>query len=129
MPPLTPHLFVEDMQRSIAFYRDVLGFEVRRAEPEVAPTFASLQRADSSLMLSPFGETFGNWKVADVAEQRRGQLGPVSFYIEGADLEADYQRVLDAGATVVDPLAARPWGQREFTVADPDGFLWAIWKV
>ena len=129
MLQLTPHLFVEDMQRSIAFYRDILGFEVRRAEPEAAPTFASLARGDSLLMLSPFGESFGDWKVADVAEHRRGQLGPVSFYIEGGDLEADYQRVLDAGTNIVDPLAARAWGQREFTLADPDGFLWAIWKV
>ena len=55
------------MQRSIAFYRDILGFEVRRAEPEAAPTFASLARGDSLLMLSPFGESFGDWKVADVA--------------------------------------------------------------
>ena len=129
MSGLTPHLWVEDMQRSIAFYRDVLGFTVRRAEPAGAPTFASLEHPSASLMLSPYDELFGGWPTAIEAGKRRGQGGAVSFYIEGGDIQADYDRVVAAGATVVDPLGPRPWGQVEFTIADPDGFWWGVWKV
>lgn len=130
MSSVTPHLWVEDMQRSIAFYRDVLGFTVRRAEPAEAPTFASLERGGHALMLSPFDEPFGSWKMVPLAGKRRGAPGAVSFYIEaGDDIAGEEQRALAAGATVVDPLAEKPWGQREFTVADPDGFWWAVWKV
>ena len=44
MDALSPHFWVKDMHASIAFYRDVLGFEVRRAEPAESPTFAALTR-------------------------------------------------------------------------------------
>ena len=30
---------------------------------------------------------------------------------------------------VVDPLADRPWGQAEFTVADPDGHWLTFWRT
>jgi uncharacterized glyoxalase superfamily protein PhnB len=129
MSTLTPHLWVEDMKRSIAFYKDVLGFEVRRAEPADSPTFASLVRGESSLMLSPHNEAPEEWGMVLEAGKRRGDGGPVSFYIEAADIEAEYEKAKQAGAVIVDPLAAKPWGQREFTLADPDGFWWALWKV
>ena len=128
MSSLTPHLWVTDMQRSMAFYRDVLGFEVRRAEPAEAPTFASLQRGENALMLSPFDETFEDWRMVALVKERRDSPGAVSFYIEaGDDISAESRRAEAAGA-VVDPLAERPCGQREFTVADPDGFWWAVWN-
>ncbi len=130
MPNLTPHLFVEDLQRSIAFYRDVMRFEVTRAEPADNPTFASLKRGESTLMLSPFGESFEGWKMAEEADKRRGAGGPVSFYIEAVEPLADeYARAQAAGAAIVDPLSARPWGQTEFTMSDPDGFWWAVWTA
>jgi uncharacterized glyoxalase superfamily protein PhnB len=59
---------------------------------------------------------------------RRGQGGAVSFYIEAGDLQAEYERATAAGATIVDPIGERPWGQSEFVLADPDGFWWAVWK-
>jgi uncharacterized glyoxalase superfamily protein PhnB len=117
------------MHRSISFYKDAMGFTLQRAEPADAPTFASLERGDVSVMLSPFGAMAEEWAMVGLAGNRRGAGGPVSFYIEAADIEAAYQQAQDGGATVVDPLAARPWGQREFTVADPDGFWWAVWQV
>ena len=130
MSTLTPHLFVEDIQRSIAFYRDVMDFEVTRAEPADNPTFASLKRGDSGLMLSPYGESFDGWKMVRDARERRGTGGAISLYIECVEsLEAEYARAQAAGATIIDPLAARPWGQTEFTMADPDGFWWAVWSA
>lgn len=130
MSDISPHLWIADMERSIAFYRDVLGFEVQRVQPETAPTFASLRRGGVGLMLSTFDESFDGWKMVPAAQKRRGQGGAVSFYIEaGEDIEAEQRRATDANANIVDALAARPWGQREYTVADPDGFWWAVWKA
>ena len=130
MSSLTPHFFVEDLQRSIAFYPDVMRFEVTRAEPVENPTFASLQRGDSGLMLSPFGESFEGWILAGEAQKRCGAGGPVSLYIEAVDsLEDECARAQAAGAQILDPIQVRPWGQTEFTMADPDGFWWAVWKA
>ena len=129
MPPLTPHLFVADMAASIAFYRDGMGFEVTRAEPPENPTYASLQRGDSQIMLSPFGADFEGWVLGAAARERRGQGGAISLYIEGRDLPAEQERAIAHGGTLVDPLRPRPWGQDEFTIADPNGFWWSVWRA
>ena len=129
MHNLTPHLFVADMPASIAFYRDVLSFTVNRAHPEEAPTFASLERPGANLMLSPYEGAFEDWAMMAAARGRRGQGGAVSFYIESSDVDREFAHVQECGATIVDALVTQPWGQREFTVADPDGFWWAIWQV
>jgi uncharacterized glyoxalase superfamily protein PhnB len=126
---IAPHLWVEDMNRSIAFYVEAAGFDVQRVEPLDQPTFASLKRGDAGLMLSTFGESFDGWAMVDEVQRRRHQAGAVSFYIEAGDIEAEFERAKAAGAYIVDPLANRAWGQREFTMRDPDGFWWAVWKA
>ena len=126
---ITPHLWVEDMNRSIEFYTEAAGFDVQRVEPLDAPTFASLKRGDLGLMLSTFDRPFDHWKMVEEVQRRRHQAGAVSFYIEAGDIEAEYARAMGAGAYIVDALAERAWGQREFTMRDPDGFWWAVWKA
>ncbi len=128
MDALSPHLWVKDINASIAFYRDLLGFVVQRAHPAESPTFAAMTRGEASIMLSPYDESFDGWLMVAEAEKRRGLGGPVVFYIEAGDIEAEFALASAAGA-VVDPLADRPWGQREFVVGDPDGFWWAIWEA
>ena len=47
---------------------------------------------------------------------------PENFYIAVDDLEAVLARVKDAGgATIDDPIATRPWGERCFYIKDPFG--------
>jgi uncharacterized glyoxalase superfamily protein PhnB len=38
-----------------------------------------------------------------------------------ADVDAEYQRLMDAGLSVVMPLEDHPWGDRGFSVLDPLG--------
>jgi lactoylglutathione lyase len=129
MTNLTPHFWVQDMRRSIDFYRDALGFEVRRAEPEGAPAFASLARGDDGLMLSPHGAFTEVWPLERQAEARRGSQAPMSMFLESSDLHADFVRARSAGARIVDEPGERPWGQREFVVADPDGYWWTVYQA
>ena len=53
----------------------------------------------------------------------------MALYIEAEDL-ADFYSRLEAGGAVriVDPLAARPWGQQEFTVEDNEGNWLTFWN-
>src|SRR5437762_13301629 len=53
---VTPNLVVSDIDRSLAFYRDVLGFSVVTTVPDTAPfVFAWLQRDDVSVFLNTLG--------------------------------------------------------------------------
>lgn len=41
--------------------------------------------------------------------------------IETTDVDGMYEQVKQAGCKVGRPLADRPWGERDFTIFDPDG--------
>ena len=62
-------------------------------------------------------------------EQRLGSNAPNSLYIEAEDLDDLHARATTANVPILDPLAERPWGQREFTIADPEGNWLTFWKA
>jgi predicted enzyme related to lactoylglutathione lyase len=49
------------------------------------------------------------------------QSTPENLYFATDDLDAAYQRANDAGARQLTPIELRPWGERSFYCADPDG--------
>ncbi len=128
MYPMSVHFWVADLPRSIEFYTKSLGFEVRRADPESAPVYAALRRGNDELMLSQLGAFAETWPLERSAATRmRG--GACTMYVECADINADCARAREAGATVLEGVVDRPWGQQEFVVEDPDGFWWTFWQV
>ena len=115
-------LFVEDLDRSIRFYKRALGFELGRREPD----YASLRRGDAELGLGPIaklpahatGPGFTQDRLAD--SDRRG--AGVEIVLEVEDVDAAFEAVRGAGWAVAEPLRARPWGLRDFRLPDPDGY-------
>lgn len=51
----------------------------------------------------------------------------VSFVIDADDVDADFQRAIDAGATVERPITEAPWGRGGWLI-DPFGHRWNIQK-
>lgn len=121
-----PSIRVRDMRAALAFYTDQLGFSlVRGGEGE---TNASLTRGDGRLMI----ETAADFYTDAYNEAIRARLGTPSataLYIEAEDLSGFHARLAASGAVrIVDPLAARPWGQDEFTIEDPEGNWLTFWQ-
>jgi PhnB protein len=50
----------------------------------------------------------------------------VTLHLHGPDVEGRFQRALDAGATVVNPLEDQFWGDRYGVVRDPFGHQWSL---
>ena len=122
---LVPELTVLDIEKSLAFYTDLLGFEVLFSRPEAR--FAYLGLGDAQLMLDQYGEGQG-WGETGRLEPPLGR--GINFQIEVETLEPILTRL--AGAA--QPLFVTPeenWyqqdgelhGNREFLVQDPDGYL------
>ena len=121
-----PSIRVADMGAGLRFYADVLGFEVERGTAEDAN--CALRFGDARLMLETAADHYG----PAYNEEIRGRMGspsPHALYIEAEDLDGLYARARSADATIVDPLAERPWGQNEFTVADPEGNWLTFWRA
>jgi lactoylglutathione lyase len=116
---VTPNLVVSDMNRSVAFYRDVLGFELHESVPDREPfAFAWMKRGEVSIFLNDLGS---------VREEYPGLLsrpigGTFTMFIimEGVDA---LHEAIGGKAAIVMPLADKFYGMREFAVQDPDGYV------
>jgi catechol 2,3-dioxygenase-like lactoylglutathione lyase family enzyme len=122
---LIPELDVEKLDRSLAFYTIVIGCTVLYERPE--ERFAFLDLEGAKLMLE---EAAGPGRRINTAPLEHPYGRGVNFQIQVADADELYARVLAAAAHVVIPIESK-WhrrddhevGNRQFVVADPDGYL------
>ena len=119
---ITPHIVVRDAERAVAWYAQALGAEQRSRIPLPGGKLMSVELAfgDSTVMLAD--------EFPDV-----GVLSPLSvggtsvvLNISTDDVDALWQRALDAGAEVLHPLADAFWGERHAQVTDPFGHRWGL---
>ena len=122
---VTPNLVVPDVERSLAFYRDVLGFSLVTTVPEAAPfAFAWMQRDGVSVFLNSLEVT----RAHDAELGARPIAGAASLFIViEADAIANGVDAMFAAiggrARVRMPLTDQFYGMREFSIEDPDGYL------
>ena len=114
-------LAVADVERSVAFYRERLGFEVEALYD--TPPYATLVREGVRLSLGEQGHDAEDRPgVAMVAPRDRSEL-PVVLVLEVADAAAVHAQLSGEGATMLAEPFAPPWGGLRFFVVDPDGYL------
>ena len=120
---LSPDLFVTDIERSVTFYKKALGLEEvdRLAGPD-GPFFSMLSRDGFRIMLeSP--KSPGTQEM----QQRHGTTprATILLYVSVDDLAAEEGRLKTAGVRYEGPVT-QPYGMREVSFQDPDGYAWAI---
>jgi PhnB protein len=124
-PALSPHLTVDDAAAAIDFYVKAFGaVEVGRVpRPDGKLVHAAVRINGFLVMLNDdFPEMSGGKSMTPPA------LGgtPVTIHLTVTDVDADFQRALDAGAKVIVPLDEQFWGDRYGMVADPFGHHWSL---
>jgi catechol 2,3-dioxygenase-like lactoylglutathione lyase family enzyme len=122
---LIPEREVEDLDRSLAFYTGIIGCAVLYARPEERFVFLELEGAN--VMLE---EAAGPGRRFHGAPLEHPFGRGVNFQIQVVDVDGLYARVLAAQSHVVMPMEDRWYrrddheiGNRQFVVADPDGYL------
>lgn len=123
---MIPSIRVRDLPASLDFYESKLGFEVARGS--AADGNVALGRGEERVMLEAAGD-FYSPRYNEAIRARIGSPSPHALYFEEPELESFYEQLKNAGVDVVDPLAPRPWGQIEFTVADAEGNWLTFWHV
>ncbi len=111
-----PLLAVDDLEESIAFWRDQLGFTIAgQAEAADGRTFwCRLQRDASSIMLQRADE------VEDGPARARGR--GVTLYFMCDDVDAFFREVSTRGLQVAPPTTA-DYGMRQLYVPEPNGYF------
>jgi lactoylglutathione lyase len=116
---LTPNLIVSRVERSLAFYEDVLGFSRGMTVPEEPPfVFASVTSGPV--------EIFFNDRSAVTREspQVTGLSfgGGNSMFIEVDGVDALHDGI-QSRVKVIMPIVSQWYGMREFAIEDPDGYV------
>jgi PhnB protein len=124
-PALSPHLTVADAAAAIDFYGKAFdAAEVMRLpRPDGKLVHASVRINGFLVMLKDdFPE------MSDGKSMTPPSLGgtPVTIHLTVPDVDAVFQRALDAGATAVVPLEDQFWGDRYGMVEDPFGHHWSL---
>ena len=115
---ISPFFIVDSVNRSIAFYRDRLGFEVTHQEapaPDPDPFFAILCRDGAMLFLKGSGDPLPNPK--------RYSWARWDAYVYVPDPNALAAEFAGRGATFSEPLEDTHDGLRGFEITDPDGYV------
>ncbi|MCC6833056.1 MAG: VOC family protein [Thermoleophilia bacterium] len=114
-------LAVADVDRSVAFYRDMLGFEVEAVYDD--PPYASLVRAGMRLSLAEQGHPADDRPGVLMVAPPDPSSAAAVLVLEVADCLAVHADLLAAGADMLAPPFSPPWGGHRFFLRDPDGFL------
>ena len=116
---LTASLTVKDLQKSIAWYRDVVGFTVdREHERDGKLRGVSIVAGDVRLLLNQDDGAKG-W------DRTKGEGFSLQF-ITTQSVDDLANRIKSAGGALETEPADMPWGVRMFRVRDPDGFRFAF---
>ena len=101
-----------DIERSMAYYRDALGFDINFTWPLEGPvTYAVLAREDAINIHLTLRE--------DEVSMSGTKAG---IYIFVHDVNALFEEYQKSGAEITSALADQDYGMRDFDVRDPDGY-------
>jgi catechol 2,3-dioxygenase-like lactoylglutathione lyase family enzyme len=108
---LAPQFLVDDLDRSMAYYRDTLGFEF--GEPWGGFYAIGLRDGlELHLKKGPKGTAGQDRKRDD--EHLDAAVG-----VDG--IEVFYSKCVANGAKIIRPLTSTDWGTKDFYIEDPDG--------
>lgn len=116
---LSTSLTVKDLQASLAWYRDVVGFTVsQQHEREGVVRAVSLSAGAVQFLLNQDDGAKGMDRV-------KGE-GFSLMFTTSQDVDAIAKGITERGGTLDSEPADMPWGARVFRLRDPDGFRLVI---
>lgn len=114
-------LFVLDLDRCVAFYRDKIGMEVVFSD-DVSVAF---RRENQDFLLLKFSAAVEMLGEAAIG-QHHGAGHEVMLCADVDDVDAAYDALRARGVEFLKPPQDQPWGIRSAYFADPEGHLWEL---
>jgi uncharacterized glyoxalase superfamily protein PhnB len=115
---IVPEFLVENIEKTVKFYTEVLDFSVESVFPENEPVFAQLKRDEVEIML--FERNEFSKEVLAFKKMKMG--GTVALYMRTTELKEYYDRIKDK-VTMIVPYHETFYGSREFVIEDCNGYI------
>jgi len=117
---MTTNLMVENVDESVAFYRDILGFSVVASVPGDSGSlqFAILLKDNLNLMLQEKHNLIGEYPILDTPE-----VHPSTTLYITVDNFNDLYRELKSKYEILCDVHETFYGSKEFAIADNSGYV------
>ena len=119
---VTPYLIIKGAAEAIEFYKRAFGATelLRMADPHGRVGHAEIKIGDSVIMLADEHPAMGYRGPRSLG----GSSVSILLYLE--DVDAVFERALEAGAKAQRPVANQFYGDRTGTLEDPFGQVWTV---
>jgi catechol 2,3-dioxygenase-like lactoylglutathione lyase family enzyme len=114
---ISPSFIVSNVDQTIAFYCDKLGFETRFREPERDPFFAIIGRDGAQIFVKSDRE------VSPLPNHKRHPYMRWDAFVYASDPDGLAADFAEHGAVFRAPLEDTHDGLRGFEISDPDGYV------
>lgn len=116
---ITPNLMVEDVNKTVKFYEEVLGFKCDQTVPESGQyEWASVKSGDVEIMLQARDSLSADFPTF----QELPTGGTLTFYIRMQDIQILYEQARQQ-VEFTQELKETFYGMREFSIKDPNGYI------
>jgi PhnB protein len=121
-PRITPYLIVDGASAAIDFYTSVLGAteRMRMSAPDDRVGHAELEIGDSVIMLADESPEM------DARSPRTVGGTPVSLHVYVEHADSTFERAIGAGATALQQVEDKFYGDRSGSFEDPFGHRWHV---
>ena len=118
MESLSPNIFVNDMNATVAFYK-LLGFEIIMSVPETGSSLVWVMMGNGkvTIMFQTF-ESLAN----ELPEINRTNGGSLLLYVNVADIKGLFERIQEK-VTVLKGLDKTFYGATEFSILDNNNYV------
>lgn len=117
---ISPVLGVKSVRKSAEYYRDVLGFSLDPVDGVFQP---ALDEPDGVYAIVKKGDFWIHFQIRrDVDACRDRPVFERDVYLMVDNIGDEYSALIQRGAKVVQPIHDTPYGLREFTIEDLNGF-------
>lgn len=117
MDSISPNIFVNDINKTIDFYKE-LGFNVVTTVPEQGDNFWAMMTCGNVTFMFQTFESLGT-ELPTISRQNGGSL---LLYIQTSDIRKFFDRIKD-NVKVVKELEKTFYGATEFSIEDNNGYL------
>jgi catechol 2,3-dioxygenase-like lactoylglutathione lyase family enzyme len=121
---IRPSFIVRDLQTSIAYYRERLGFQLDFQGPDNRPFWAGVSRDGIGIMLKAVGSD-----VPPIPNHTRHEWAPPDAHIYSMDPDALFDEFSRRGASFVTKLSFVEEGLWGFAISDADGYVLVFYQL
>jgi catechol 2,3-dioxygenase-like lactoylglutathione lyase family enzyme len=115
---ISPFFIVSDIQDSVSFYVNKLGFVLRYIGPEDDPFYAMVGRDEISIMLKAITD-----EIKPVPNHTRHKWARWDAFVYAADPDALFEEYRTAALSFHQPIKDDEDGLRGFEITDADGYV------